>query len=218
MTLGKIYIYYGSDFIIDNNRDEFYYLLAAVALTQNVNLAAEPLFLYDENNETYIFCEHRIKKFIVCQANYFIKKMGQVYSNENMCTFTSLKQISKLIANFSGERKGLSAYSLIILHIIYEMINNSIYSKDFIISAIRHSNFNIKCNNIDLLIQREDNYVLGIISDSLYAFANQYLRFYRRNVFADFLVNCYSPVKKEIKENTISDIGEFPDIPRKQPN
>lgn len=86
--------------------------------------------LYDAGAKK--FYEKRTKRYVVREVNRFIKKIRDVYSdNEDMADFASLRQLNLLIRTFDKkhgkkqERKQISCFALVYIYVMYMLLKNT---------------------------------------------------------------------------------------------
>lgn len=193
MFWNRAYINLGKDFYFDSNRVDFEALIDTVAVHKK-EYAGIPLAEIEADRTVRVF-RGRTKRFIVQEVNKFISNLQEVQSiNDNMASFTSKRQINRLIEVFRGGNKRVTAYAFIITYVMAVIIleNPTGSTTDF--SQMEEA---ICC---------------------ICAWMQAYSAVYPEDELATFLLDCYKTVWNALQaRNTQVTAQDFPYIPKKNP-
>lgn len=192
-TFGRVYINIGKSFKEEFCKLNFDELIAYVAKCVG-SYNGEVLFTKENNKE--IVYPKRTKKCIIREANFFMSDLIQVPTEEDsMYSFVSFRQINRLNRALKKSYGYVSCYSMIILHIINQLILNNTPHEDLY-----------------------DNRLIETLSKCIFHLVNNYYDEYRNDNLAHYLLDCYPKVKEEImKKQNIYEAKQFPSIQKKNP-
>ena len=116
----RVYIRVASSYEISDAVGNFENLIAEVA-RHNTDANGCPLCNYDHGTE-HIYLR-KTKAFIVQKAKAYINEMAEEGNcAENMASFVSIKQLSRLMAAFEADQRCISCYSMVYIYIIYTLL------------------------------------------------------------------------------------------------
>lgn len=190
----RVYINLGTDFSLGQSGLDFEALIDEVAIHKRSYDGIALLEQYS-SEYTHIF-RGRTKKFIVQEVNKFIADLGEVQSSyDNMASFTSKRQLNRLIDAFRGHNKRVSAYSLIIIYVMAVVILNNPRQTNFDFSKLQDT-VNCICKWIQ-----------------------EYSEEYKDDELAIFLLDCFKTVSAALQNKDTQVVAEdFPDIPKRNPS
>lgn len=168
-----------------NTNLDFEDLIKMVAHFAPCGIDGRPLY---ENGKV---CPKRVKTLIIKKTDSFISDFRQVFSDEDLATYTSYRQINKLIQLFRNNQKGcISCYSVVILYIMCRICIDA----------------GATGNDIAPFLPFVDYFSIII---------GEYYRDYPQHIVARFLYECLLTIQDGIEqEKTVFD---FPPIPRIKP-
>lgn len=193
----RIYINMGRDFFMNSNGLDFEKLIDEVAIRKRVYNGL-PLMEEVEKNgihTVYVF-RGRTKRFIVQKTNAFISGLKEVQSaDENMASFTSKRQLNKLIDAFRGKNKRISAYALVIIYVMFVIILENPCEPAFDLTLMK--------NIVDCVTKWVQFYSAEYTDDEL----------------AVFLLDCFKTVSEALQNrNPNVSADDFPYIPKQDPD
>ncbi len=120
----RVYINIGKDFSMNLTGLDFEMLIDEVAIHKRVYNGVPLLEETEKDGRIVIHVfRGRTKRFIVQKTNAFICGIKEVQSaEENMASFTSKRQLNRLIDAFHGKNKRISAYALVIIYVMFAII------------------------------------------------------------------------------------------------
>lgn len=190
----RVYINLGTDFSLDQSGLDFEALIDEVALHKR-NYDGIDLVEEYSSEYTHIF-RGRTKKYIVQEVNRFIADLREVQSSsDNMASFTSKRQINRLIEAFRGHNKRVSAYSLIIIYVMAVIILKNPSDTTFDFSKLQE------------------------IVNCICKWIQEYNEEYKDDELAIFLLDCFKTVSDALQHKDTQVAAEdFPDIPKRNPS
>lgn len=181
---GRVYLHVDKDFFnsLESQPSSLLNLYETIAIEchdENGN----PFII--NGNITHIALQHYISR----RCNQFIAEIEKFPADDIMSSMVSRNQIKKLLKAYKKKKGDLSAYSLIIIHIM---------------------NLILKENNPSSEIDIRDSIsVIKRITD-------EYLEQYPQDELAIFLINCYKPLIDKLNTPGEILIKDFPPIPKIQ--
>lgn len=186
MGTGRVYIRFDKEYL---EKYEIFgkldFLIEAVALS--VRCAYGKKLIKNESGNQ-IICLAQTKKFIAKEATQLIKQIGIIYDGDHMARYSSKRQINTLIGVCLHKKNFLPCYAFIILHIIYTNINQSVIPD----------------------IQND----LIALKNIIFILANECIKYHAYSDLSKYIIDCYSPIEKEISTGLICQVRDFPDIHR----
>lgn len=189
----KVYINVGKDFydaLGDAEIPNFEHLINEVALHKKID--DKGIILAEKIGSKLFIYRGRTIRYIVREVNRFINNIIEIPSEENMASFTSKRQINRLVRAFQNKQGYISGYSLVIMHIMYTIIKNNPGDAEADYTLFQ------KCANF------------------MHVIINKYYEQYNSDELANFLLNCYPVISDElINQNITKHVEDFPAIPKR---
>lgn len=187
--LSRVYIKFEKSYTLPSGYD-FNLLLEAVA-EYHPNGDGVDLFETDLISGQKTACLRRTRKFLLRKIDRYIYGISQRQADETMASFVSLKQIKNIGYIFSGKRRSIPAYSVIILYQIFCLLPMGCSEKE-------------ECKKF---------------LELLYKPVKQYHFYHEDDELARFFEECFDLVKVAMDNgNEGLSITEFPAIPRVHPD
>ena len=128
------------------------------------------------------------------ETNRFILGFAETQSDENMASYTSKRQITKLARAFKEKKGRISCYALIILYVMF-------------VTIVENS------DNIERESKLFQQFATSI-HDLIYAYYTEY----KDDEVARFIIRCYSVAFEAFKNSSdLKTAEDFPGFPKRSP-
>lgn len=185
----RVYIKFEKNYTLPTGYD-FNILLNAIA-ENYPNGDGANLLETDPKSGQKTVCPRKTRNFLLRRIDYYIYGISQRQADETMASFVSLKQIKNIGYIFSGKKRVIPAYSVIILYKIFCLLPKECRERE-------------DCKNFLQL---------------LYTPVKQYHLHHEDDQLARFFEECFKLVKEAMDNgNEDLSISEFPAIPRTHPD
>lgn len=149
------------------------------------------LVLNDDLSDKETVCFNRTRKFLLKRIDQFVYGISQRQADETMASFASLSQLKNIGYVFSGKKRSVPAYSMIILYVIFCLLDIGTPESEL-------------CKKYLTLLYNPVHQ---------YCIHNAY-----EDQLARFCDDCFAVVKNAMEESNVTlTIDSFPAIPRVHP-